>query len=606
MSRFMWALVVGFLCLAQPILAKDIPPEVRTLISKGDYKAAVEPLEKFVSSDKKNIEAWTELGWCYFKLERYADAVAPFKTAYELKKKHYPAAHGYARSLIETGQYAEARKVLDAAIVDTKKEPATQAMFVHDLGVLLLARGRADSTKIDQVLLDSADTQFYVAIGQANDSCQYRLDQGEINFVLKRYPLAVSSYEDALNCDPSLGGPVYYKIARAYLYQGEFKGALENYKKSLAAEKSGKVAADLADSWILYSRTLSATDTAALLAAYNEAIVNYDLAKELSPNDCRIFEKVGKAKALMGKIEEAAADFEAAIKCGSRDPSVVFALGNVLTDLGRFQEALDWYSKYRTYREERLAEQPWGKPDADFFANEAMVLRVMMDSTAAGPQKDSLFERSVASYERALELDPNRADIMDDLGIAYFQKKEYQHAIGVFKRKIEMDPGIANGYLNLVYCYLQLKQNDSVLSSVEQLLAIDSCHQKGLEIASYVALYEMSKPSLGRKWLNKRLTCNAADCNAMMDLGYTYLASNDTAQVRTGAIPELKRAYECRLANGQKMCSDQGVQNAFWLAQAYMTQRELEQVVRWCDKVLDCQPGHEGAKKLKAQAQSEY
>ena len=424
MSRVLWALVVGFLCLAQPIPAKEIPPEVRTSIAQGNYAAAVEPLETLVKSDKKNLEAWTELGWCYYHLDRYADAVAPFKTACDIKKKHYPAVHGYARSLIELSRYDEARKLLDAAIIDTKKEPVTQAMFAHDLGLLMLSQGRADTANINQVLLDSADTQFYVAIGQAPDSCQYRLDQGDINFVLKRYPLAISSYDDVLNCDSTLAGPVHYKIARAYLYQGQFKGALEHYKKSLDAEKSGKVAADLADSWILYSRTLAATDTAALLSAYNEAIVTYDLAKELSPNDCRIFEKVGKAKAVMGKLPEAVVDFEAAIQCGSRDPNVLFALGNVLTDLARFREALDWYGRYRTHREERLADQPWGKPDADFFANEAMVLRVMMDSTAEGPQKDSLFERSVASYERALELDPDRADIMDDLGIAYFQKKQ--------------------------------------------------------------------------------------------------------------------------------------------------------------------------------------
>jgi len=159
--------------------------------------------------------------------------------------------------------------------------------------------------------------------------------------------------------------------------------------------------------------------------------------------------------------------------------------------------------------------------------------------------------------------------------------------------------------VNLVYCYLQLKSYDSVLTTIEQLLAVDSCNQKGLEIASYVALFEMSKPSLGRKWLDKRLACNAADCDAMMYYGYTYLATNDTLQVRK-SIPDLKKAYECRLSNGEKMCGDQGVQNAFWLAQAYMSQRDLDQVARWCDKVLDCQPGHDGAKKLKAQAQSEY
>ena len=605
MSRCFWALVVGCLCWAVPALAKEMPADIRSLLAQKNYAAAVEPLTAFVNSDKKNFEAWSELGWCYFRLERFSDAVEPFKTAYELKKKHYVAAHGYARTLIELRRYDEARKILDAAIVDTKKDPGTQAMFVHDLGLLQLSLGRADTANVNRELLDSANTNFYVAIGQAPDSCQYRLDQGDINFALKIYPLAISSYEDVLNCDSSLAAMVNYRSARAYLYQRDFKGAIEHYKKSLASEPSGKVAAELGDAWILYARSLTENDTTALLGAYQEAIAAYDQAKKLSPQDCRIFEKDGKAKALMGKLDEAALDFEAAIQCGSRDPNVLFALGNALIKVGRFREALDWYGRYRAYREERLAAQPWGKPDADFFANEAMVLRVMMDSAAAGAEKDSLFSRSVASYERALQLDPDRADIMDDLGIAYYQKKEYRQAIEIFKRKIGMDPKLTNGYLNLAYCYLEMKSFDSVLVTLEQMLAVDSCNQQALEIGSYVALFEMSKYNVGRQWLDKRLACNPGDCDAIMYYGYTYLVTNDTAQIRR-SIPDLKKSYECRLANGEKKCGDNAVQNLFWLAQAYMAQRDLEQVVRWCDKVLDCDPKHEGARKLKAQAQSEY
>jgi tetratricopeptide (TPR) repeat protein len=146
---------------------------------------------------------------------------------------------------------------------------------------------------------------------------------------------------------------------------------------------------------------------------------------------------------------------------------------------------------------------------------------------------------------------------------------------------------------------------DSVLVSLDHMLAIDSCNTQALEIGSYVALFDMSKYSLGRSWLDKRLKCKPGDCDAMMYNGYSYLVTNDTAQIRR-SIPDLKAAFECRLSNGEKKCSDNAIQNAFWLAQAYMAQRDLDQVVRWCDKVLDCDPAHKGALQLKAQAKSEY
>jgi tetratricopeptide (TPR) repeat protein len=606
MGRLILALsLVGMLLAAAPTFAKDIPDDVRGLLDQGQYAQAVEPLTAFLQKDKKNHEAWSELGWCYFNLGRYSDAREPFAKAFKLKKKYWHGTHGYAHTLARLGLFEEADEIVRKAIEDSKKDPEVQAMFIHDLAVMQLAEGKKDTANVNTVLLDSADINLYIAIGQAPDSCVYRMDLGDINFWRKSYPIAVSNYQSVLECDASLAGPVYYKMGRAEFYQRNFKGAIDYYQKSLAAEPSGEVASDLGDVWILYSRTLPITDTAGILQAYDQAIASYSQAKKLAADDCRIFEKVGKAEALMGKLEEAVIDFEAAIECGSRDPNVLFALGNVLIDLIRFPEALEWYGRYREYREARLTEEPWNKPDADFFANEGLVLRIMMDSTKEESGKDSLFRRAIASYERALALDPDRADIMDDLGILYYTAKEYEQAIEVFTRKIEMEPDVVNSYLNRAYAYMQLKQYDPMLADLEQMLELDTCNAQALEIGTYVAIFEMERYNLGRKWLDKQLSCDPENCDALMYYGYTYIVTNDSAQIAR-SIPKLKQAYECRLVTGQKKCSDNAIQNAFWLAQAYMAQRDQDQVVRWCDKVLACEPGHEGCKKLKDQALNEY
>jgi tetratricopeptide (TPR) repeat protein len=606
MGRLFLALsFMGALLVAAPAIAKDIPKDVQSLLAQKQYAQAIEPLTAFLEKDKKNHEAWSELGWCYFNLQRYSDAREPFAKAFKIKKKFWYGTHGYVHTLARLGEFAEADKTVRKAISDSKKEPEVQAMFIHDLAVMQLAEGMKDTANVNNELLDSADINLYIAIGQSPDSCVYRLDLGDINFARKSYPLAVSNYHSVLECDSSLAGPVFYKMGRAEFYQRNFRGAIDYYQKSLAAQPSGEVASDLGDVWILYSRTLPVTDTAGILQAYDQAIASYSQAKKLAADDCRIFEKVGKAEALMGKLEEAAADFEAAIDCGSRDPDVLFALGNVLIDLVRFPEALEWYGRYREYREAQLSEEPWAKPDADFFANEGLVLRIMMDSTKEEAGRDSLFLRAIASYERALELDPERADIMDDLGILYYTAKKYDQAIQVFTSKIDMEPDVVNSYLNRAYAYMQLKQYNPMLADLEQMLALDSCNTQALEIGTYVAIFEMSKYSLGRKWLDIQLACDPENCDALMYYGYTYMVTNDSAQI-VGSIPKLKAAYECRLATGQKKCSDNAVQNAFWLAQAYMAQRNNDQVVRWCDKVLACEPGHEGAGTLKDQALTEY
>jgi hypothetical protein len=90
-----------------------------------------------------------------------------------------------------------------------------------------------------------------------------------------------------------------------------------------------------------------------------------------------------------------------------------------------------------------------------------------------------------------------------------------------------------------------------------------------------------------------------------MYIGYTYLVTNDTAQIRR-CIPVLKEAYECRRAKGENVCSDNFKSNTLWIAEAHLALRDLDQASTWAGKVLACEPGHDRARQIKEQAESEY
>ena len=581
--------------MASPVLAKDLPENIQALLAAEKYSAAIAPLNEYLAKEKKSVEGWTALGFAYYFTEDDDRAAAAFASALELAKKHWPAIHGEILVLTHRGEFSKADERTRWAVKNTKDKPVTQAMFHHDLGLL----------QLEQELLDSADINFYIAISQAPDSCQYRLDLGEINFNRKSYPMAISAYEDVLKCNPALAGPVYHRIARAYLYQREFGPAIEAYRKSAEARPAFQVYSDMGDALILQSRALPVDDTAKIFDLYRQAIASYQKAKENAPDGCRIYEKLGKAQALMGRPEAAVEDFYRAIECGTEDPNVFFAAANVLIDLGRFDEAIGQYQHYGEIRAQKLADQPWSAPDADYFANFGLAYRAKADSTAAGSLRDSLYDMAIGNYNRALELDSTRAGILGDLGIVLFNMNRFTEAIPIFNRKIEMEPALTNGYLNLAYCYLQLKKFDSVLVALDGMLAVDSCNQKAFEIGGYVAAFELKKGSVARAWYNRQLACDAANCDAQMYIGYTYLVTNDTAQIRL-AIPSLKKAYECRLAKGERSCGENIKQNALWLAEAYFAIRDLEQAVKWSQKVLACDPGHKRAGEIKKQAESEY
>jgi tetratricopeptide (TPR) repeat protein len=596
MSRITFACVFAAVTLCGTLAsARDLPPDIDALVQSEKYSQAIPALRDYLTKEKKSVEGWTALGFAFYFTDQDDSAAAAFQAALEISKKYWPAIHGEVLVLTRRGDFDKADERTRWAIKNTKDKPITQAMFHHDLGLL----------QLEQDLLDSADINFYIAISQAPDSCQYRLDLGEINFNRKSYPMAISAYEDVLKCDPSLAGPVYHRIARAYLFQREFEPAIAAYRKSAEAHPTFQVYSDLGDALILESRSLPVEDTAKIFDLYRRAIAAYQDAKENAPDGCRIYEKLGKAQALMGRLEGAVEDFYRAIECGTEDPNVFFAAANVLIDLGRFDEAIDQYRHYQEIRSAKLKDHPWAAPDADFFANYGLAYRAKADSTAAGPERDSLYDLAITNSTRALELDSSRAGILGDMGIVLFNMNRFREAIPIFKRKIQMEPDLTNGYLNLAYCYLQLKQYDSVLTALDGMLAVDSCNQKAFEIGGYVAAFELKSGSLARKWYNRQLACYPNNCDAQMYIGYTYLVTNDTGQIRQ-AIPTLKRAYECRLAKGDAGCAENTKQNALWLAEAYLAIRDLEQAVKWSDKVLACEPGHKRAREIKKQAESEY
>ena len=606
-SRVALALGVTALLIAgaSSAFARDLPAEVVTLLAADNHSAVVGPLSEFLKKNKRHFEGWSALAFAYYHLEQNVEALNAFERALKIKKKHWPSVQGYVRTLTRLHMFAEANKRIRKALKDNKKNEQLLGMFHHELGLTQLTWGMVDSTNLDLGLLDSAETNFYKAGVECPDSCVFRLDRGEIQFARRLYPMAISAYQEALDCDPGISGSVNYRIARASLYSGDLQSAIKAYKLSAESMPNAKVYSDLGDAQILYSRSLESTDTAQIFQLFNDAIASYTSAKQYATDGCKLFTKVGKAEALMGKLEDAVTDFQAAIECGSRDPNVFFALGNVLIDLARFQEALDWYGRYRDLREPTLADQPWGKLDADFFANYAMVIRIMADSADEGSLKDSLYDEAIYNYRAAYDFDSSRADILDDLGIAIYQKGRYEEAIVVFNRKIEMEPERTNGYLNLMYCYLKLENWRKVLTLCENLLSVEACHDQALEIGGYVAGFEIKSGSEARKWYSMALECEPTNCEARMYIGYTYLVTNDTTQIKK-CIPVLKEAYECRLGKGETRCGESMKQNALWLAEASWALRDLSGTAKWSKKVLSCDPSHERATELRVMAEDEY
>ena len=59
------------------------------------------------------------------------------------------------------------------------------------------------------------------------------------------------------------------------------------------------------------------------------------------------------------------------------------------------------------------------------------------------------YDRAIAEYKKAIELDPLAAGIHSNLGFAYLDNEDLEMSIAEQKKAIELDPNIANAYYGL-------------------------------------------------------------------------------------------------------------------------------------------------------------
>jgi tetratricopeptide (TPR) repeat protein len=79
------------------------------------------------------------------------------------------------------------------------------------------------------------------------------------------------------------------------------------------------------------------------------------------------------------------------------------------------------------------------------------------------------FDKAIASYRKAVELDPNYFDAWHALGMAYLRANRIQDAIEAGKRAVEINPNDMLGHTSLSMYYM--KAGDKAAAEKEKGLA---------------------------------------------------------------------------------------------------------------------------------------
>jgi len=82
------------------------------------------------------------------------------------------------------------------------------------------------------------------------------------------------------------------------------------------------------------------------------------------------------------------------------------------------------------------------------------------------------FDKAIAEYTKAIELDPDLAIAYNNRGCAYSWKKDYENAIADLSKAIELDPMQASAYMNRALLYIANSEGHKAISDLEKVIQL--------------------------------------------------------------------------------------------------------------------------------------
>ena len=160
----------------------------------------------------------------------------------------------------------------------------------------------------------------------------------------------------------------------------------------------------------------------------DEAIAQFRAAVKNSPHDAEAHGSLGAALAGLGRMDEAVAEFRAVLETNPHDAETRRNLGLALAGLGRFDEAaVEFQEALKTNSRDAVAHANLGAALAGL----------------------GHFDEAAAEYRAALKIDPHNAVVYNNLGLALAGLGRVNEAIAEYEKVLKINPNDAGAYNSL-------------------------------------------------------------------------------------------------------------------------------------------------------------
>ena len=289
----------------------------------------------------------------------------------------------------------------------------------------------------------------------------------------KDYDGAIAGYTQALQITPN-NAALWYNIASAEYAKQEYNRAKDAYQKALGLDPKGQVA----DLYLIgaidenfnrvpeaiqdYGKYLLGAPTGTYAAASKErrdALIKDPKSYQKIKSDTELANEKAADESYQQAVklqsskqyDQAMVLYQKALQIAPNNPDYVFALGTLYQAMGKFADAADWYKK-------AIPLAPNNKDLPKYLAEAINLQAGPLFDQGSAKQTSGDNAGAIELYKQGLAMSPQNARVWSNLGIAYQQSDQFGPARDAYQKAYELD---AKGEIGDLYLMAQLDENSN-------------------------------------------------------------------------------------------------------------------------------------------------